>query len=157
MSAHWRRKDARYMRETWIKLHQWTERVIIFVQFVGQVFGDNVDTPPVYTFRKRRDYIFTPGIHALDKDFQGQWATGEIEVFSTFLIQGADFKGARPSDRVIYLNSEFVVADQPSSVLLGAEGPVIFYKTVMRRSDRKIDTDVPVGELMQVAEEALAS
>lgn len=152
MSFHWRIKDARHLRESYVKLHQWIERPVIFMQFVSQVAGDGIDVPATLTFRKRREYVFVEDIPELDNRFDEQWATGEILVFSLFDIKGADFRSSRPADRLIYLNAEWVVADQPSPIQAGVEGPILFYKTVMRRTDRRLDTDVPAGELIQVSE-----
>jgi hypothetical protein len=145
----WDLSDWQNVRDAFLGQGGYLHRRVVFHKFVGYTISGNSTDPDnmirIPAFRTRGDHAWLSQVKVFDTVKRGYFTTGDLDVASSFIIRGYTGGYTLPSGAVIpeYAGDQiewngklWIVADQLEPVQAGTNGPIVFYRTTMRRADR---------------------
>jgi hypothetical protein len=145
----WDLNDYINAREAWIAPQGYNHRSIIVMKFAGyETSGTGVNPDeqfraPKYTARS--DHAWISQVKVFDTVKGGYFTTGDLDIYTTFRIQGYTPAYTLPSgvnvteyagDQIIWNGKVWVVSDQVEPVQFGYQAKEVWWRTVLRRTDR---------------------
>lgn len=145
----WDLNDYTNAKEAWIAPQGYDHRKIRFMKFASYDVTGNLEIPDE-TFRKevyheREDHVWISFVKVFDTVKGGYFTTGDIDVYSNFLIQGYSAAYSLPTgvqipeyagDKIVWNGKVWTVADEVEPIQFGYQAPQVWYRSVLRRSDR---------------------
>jgi hypothetical protein len=143
----WQASDWQNVRDSWLAGAVWNQRHVVFRKFLhydaqGTTEDETARFPVYQTIGKD---IWLSQIKVYDTVKGGYFTTGDLDCTSEFLVQGASAGYKLPNgvvvpenagDEIIWNGKIWKVADQVDPVQQGLQGGHIYYRTVLRRTDR---------------------
>jgi hypothetical protein len=136
-------------KEAWLSNQGFTHRLILFMKFNGwELVSKSLN--PDEQFRKenyatRGAHVWLSNVKVFDTVKGGYFTTGDLDIYSDFRLQGytagytldngtvIDEYGG---DKIVWNGKVWVVSDQIEPVQFGFQGAQIWWRTVLRRTDR---------------------
>ena len=145
----WTASDYELVRDSFLATGGYLHRQVIFRKFMAyQTNGSSSNFDEMIrtaVFRERLDHVWLSQVKVFDTVKGGYFTTGDLDVASQFMIQGYSGQYKLPDgtlipeyagDQIVWNGKIWIVSDQLEPIQAGMQGPVIFYKTTMRRADR---------------------
>jgi hypothetical protein len=145
----WTASDSNLVRDSFLAAGSYLHRQVLFRKFTGySTLGSSANIDEMIRtprYAVRTGHVWLSQIKVFDTVKGGYFTTGDLDVASSFIIQGYSSAYTLSDGTVIpeYAGDEIVwngklwsVADQLEPVQAGMQSPIIFYRTTLRRSDR---------------------
>lgn len=150
LGNNWQASEWQDMKDSWLGTRGYTDRQIVFRKFLDYETKGNPNIPseifrtPKYA--ERAEHIWLSNVKVYDTVKSGYFTTGDLDVYSSFRIQGfsSSYTLANGSvipeyggDEIRWNGKLWVVADMIEPIQVGGyQAPQIWWRTVLRRSDR---------------------
>lgn len=150
LGNNWQASEWQDMKDSWLGTRGYVDRQIVFRKFLEyEAKGNRSST--IETFRtpkyaERAEHVWLSNVKVFDTVKGGYFTTGDLDVYSTFRIQGFSAPYTLPSgvvipeyagDEILWNGKVWVVADMIEPVQPGGyQAPQIWWRSVLRRSDR---------------------
>ena len=145
----WNLADFLNAREAWLSTRGYSNKKVYVMRFMGWVNSGN-PTNVNETFREakyatRNDTVWLSQVKVFDTVRGGYFTTGDLNVSSTFRLQGYSPAYTLPNgttiaeyagDEIVWNGKIWVVADQLEPIQFGAKTKQVWYNTVLRRAQR---------------------
>lgn len=145
----WDLNDYTNAKEAWTAPQGYDHRRIFFRKFDGYETQGN-QTNPNETFRSakyttRADHAWISFVKVFDTVKGGYFTTGDLDVYTTFRIQGFSpaytlgtgvVVGEYAGDEIIWNGKVWVPSDEVEPIQFGYQAKQVFWRTVLRRADR---------------------
>jgi len=149
MGNFWSVADIENMSKAWLSGQEFTHRQVIFRKFIAYERRGN-QTNPNETFRaakyaERAEHVWISEVKVYDTVKKGYFTTGDMDCASTFRIQGVTPQYTLANgvvvpeyggDEIIWLGKIWVVTDQVEPVEFTFKAPQVWWRTVMRKTER---------------------
>jgi hypothetical protein len=149
LSNIWGIEDYVNARDAFLSDSQWVDFHVIFRQFRGYE-AKNSDQTPLEQFRvaiydERAEQLWLNSVKVYDTVKAGYFTTGDLDVNSFFQMQGytpgytlpnGDVIEEYAGDQVIWNGRLWTVSDQIEPVQFGIIPQAVYWRTVLRATDR---------------------
>jgi len=150
LGNNWQASEWQDMRDAWLGTRGYADRQVLFRKFLEYEKMGRV-TIPDETFRTpkyaiRAEHVWLSNVKVFDTVKGGYFTTGDLDVYSTFRIQGYSAAYTLPSgvvipeyagDEILWNGKVWVVADMIEPVQPGGyQAPQIWWRSILRRTDR---------------------
>lgn len=145
----WSLNDYLNARDAWFSTRDYVHRRVLLRKFQGWETAGNQPNPNE-TYRQakydqRMVTIWLSQVKVFDTVKGGYFTTGDLNVSSTYLLQGYSAQYSLPDgtvipeyagDFIIWNGKVWVIADQLEPVQFGTKVKQVWYNSVLRRADR---------------------
>jgi len=149
IGSFWSASDWVNAREAWMASGQWNHRRVTFKQFCGYNVSGNASKPDemirTVKYSTRLEHVWLSQVKVFDTVKEGYFTTGDLDVISEFQIRGYSPSYTLPDGTVIleyagdillWNGKAWAVADQVEPVQFGFLAAQVWWRTVLRRTDR---------------------
>jgi len=149
LGNNWEASEWQDMKDAWLGTRGYVDRQVIFRKFScyetqGNQTNAN-ETFRVAAYAERAEHCWLASVKVFDTVKGGYFTTGDLDCYTNFRVQGytpaytLDSGVVIPEyggDEIIWNGKVWVVADQIEPVQFGYQAVQIWWRTVMRRTDR---------------------
>jgi hypothetical protein len=149
LGNNWSASEWQDMKDSWLGTRGFVDRQVIFRKFLGYETRGNqsvhFESFRVVKYAQRADHVWISQVKVFDTVKGGYFTTGDLDVYTSFRIQGFSAGYTLPSgivikpyggDEIVWNGKVWVVADQIEPVQFGYQAPQIWWRSVLRRTDR---------------------
>lgn len=151
LGNNWSASEWQDMKDSWLGTRGYSDRQIVFRKFLeyetkGSALTNSDESFRVAKYAVRAEHAWLSNVKVFDTVKGGYFTTGDLDCYTTFRIQGYSPAYTLPSgtvvgqyagDEILWNGKIWVVADMIEPVQPGGyQAPQIWWRTVMRRTDR---------------------
>lgn len=145
----WGLLDFLNAKDAWFSTRGYANRKVLVAKFQGWVNAGNPNNPNEQfreaKYATRQETVWLSQVKVYDTVRGGYFTTGDLNVSSSFVLQGYSAAYTLPNgtvlseyagDEIVWNGKIWVVADQLDPVQFGAKTKQVWYTTVLRRAQR---------------------
>jgi hypothetical protein len=145
----WNLQDYLNAKDSWLSTRGYSNRRVLVRKFQGWVVAGNLsndnETYREAKFSSRNDTVWLSQVKVFDTVKGGYFTTGDLNVSSTFILQGCSAAYTLPDgtvlpeyagDEIVWNGKIWVVADQLDPIQFGTKTKQVWYNSVLRRAQR---------------------
>lgn len=145
----WSLPDFLNAKDAWLSTRGYSNRRVLVRKFQGWVVAGNPsndnETYREAKFSSRNDTVWLSQVKVYDTVKGGYFTTGDLNVSSTFILQGYSAAYTLPDgtvlpeyagDEIVWNGKIWVVADQLDPIQFGTKTKQVWYNSVLRRAQR---------------------
>jgi hypothetical protein len=149
LGNNWSASEWQDMKDSWLGTRGYVDRQIVFRKFLSYETKGNPSIPlesfRIATYSTKAEHVWISQVKVFDTVKGGYFTTGDLDVYSNFRIQGFSPGYTLASgvvipeyggDEILWNGKVWQVADQIEPVQFGYQAPQIWWRSVLRRTDR---------------------